>query len=440
MTERNRDTPYWECEYFARAADRVFRNITTILRLAAIVALLPFLHLEPACAAEELSPAEAMLIARETGYKMKSAGFDRAEFLGFVTDFDQQRYTATKDKLTSSNRDPIIFDEKLRDRYLSISPVLRIATVAAHEHCHAYLHKHRNQLPPRVARASEACSVIPDSETGRMFDEIFCDMAAVNVIGTPARILFETLREDESGFTDTEGIKRYLSHSQRILELALASNPHHINNPVTRTAIAMETACRQPEVQEYAGTTEYWYGSWLTEQLAIAMGVATDDLPPIEFPKVTRQRKTSAKDNQPLRQKVDNLVVIAFTQANNACQQHLDQHPLQALPNVEPTMARCSLSRSEYNQSYCALASVYATGWVMRPRLHSVHDYRLIADHLFGSNSLASQIIQNEYDYNILNILPNDNESTKDFSLRAEFACGSVPEELREAKHRSHDN
>lgn len=406
-----------------------------VLVIALSQTLLISLH-----ASEAISPEEAMVIARETGYKMKSAGFDRAEFLGFVTDFDQQRYTAIKDKLTTSNRDPSIFDEKLRDRYLSISPALRVATVAAHEHCHAYLHKHRNQLPPRVARASEACSVIPDSETGRMFDEIFCDMAAVNAIGTPARILFETLREDESGFTDTEGIKRYLSHSQRMLELALASNPRSIKNLVTRTAIAMETACRKPEVQEYAGKTEYWYGKWLTEQLAIAMGVATGDLPPIEFPKVTRQRKASAKDNQPLRQKVDNLAVIAFTRAYDTCRQHLDQHPLPALPNVEPTMARCSLSRSEYNQSYCALASVYATGWVMRPRLHSVHDYRLIADHLFGSNSLVAQVIQNEYDYNILDILPNNNESTKDFSLRAEFACGSVPKELLDAKRRSHDN
>lgn len=394
------------------------------------------LSLETLHAEEALPPANAMAIARETGFRMKAAGFDRAASLGFVSDFLQQKYLVLEDKVAISNRDAEIDDEELQRKYLTVAPALRIATVAAHEHCHAYLRKRRHHLPLQVAAAVEACAVIPETFTGRVFNEAFCDLAAINVIGEPAKVVLEALRTEEVG----EGIERYQAYSPRVFELALAANNPKVADPVMRTASAVESACRHPELAEFKGQLEGWYAKTLTKALALNLGASEEIVQPVEFPNIQQWRNADALHFNRLRDSIDDPAIIGFVQVYGACRRQLEQHFLSVPTFAERTMERCSLTRPEYDQVHCALAAAYVTGWVMRPSLRDILDFRQLTDQLFGRNSLASHTLQDQHDYDLQDQLTRITDISQDFALRTEFACGAKPEELNAVRLRSGTN
>lgn len=404
--------------------------------IACAFGLVFVLLLETLHAAEALPPADAMVIARETGFRMEAAGFDRAASLGFVSDSMQQKYLVMEDKVVISNRDVEIDDEGFQRKYLSVAPAFRVATVAAHEHCHAYLRKRRHHLPMQVAAAVEACEVIPEAFTGRAFDEAFCDLAAINVIGESAKVVLEALRTEEVG----EGIERYQAYSPRVFELALAANNPKVADPVTRAASAMESACRHPELAEFKGQLEGWYAKTLTKALALNLGASDKIVQPVEFPNIQQWRNADAAHFNRLRDSIDDPAIIGFVQVYGACRKQLEQHFLSAPTFAERTMERCSLTRPEYDQVHCALAAAYVTGWVMRSSLRDIVDFRQLTDQLFGRNSLASHTLQDEHDYDLQDQLTPITNITQDYALRTEFACGAKPEELNAVRFRSGTN
>lgn len=403
------------------------KGIACIFGLACLC-LVESLHAE-----EAIPPADAMQIARETGFRMKAAGFDRAESLGFVSDFLQQKYLVVADKITISNRDAEIDDAESQRKYLSVAPALRVTTVAAHEHCHAYLRKGRQHLPRSVAVAAEACAVIPDSSHGRTFDEAFCDLAAINVIGEPARVVLEALRTEEMG----DGIERYQAYSPRVFELALAANDTKVADLVTRTANAMASACRHPEIAAFEGQLEGWYAQTLTKTLALNLSVSEEAIQPVEFPNIQQWRNQDANHFKRLRDGIDDSAIIGFVKVYGACRKQLAQHFLPVPTYAERTMERCSLARPEYDEVHCALAAAYVTGRVMGPSLREILDFRQLTDQMFGRQSLASHVLQDEHDYDVTDQLTSISDITQDFALRTEFACGAKPEELSTVRQRS---
>lgn len=392
--------------------------------------------LESLHATEAIPPADAMRIARETGFRMKAAGFDRAESLGFVSDFLQQKYLVVADKITISNRDAEIDDAESQRQYLSVAPALRVTTVAAHEHCHAYLRKRRQHLPRPVVAAAKACAAIPDSSHGKTFDEAFCDLAAINVIGEPARVVLEALRTEELG----DGIERYQAYSPRVFELALAANDSNVADPVTRTASAMESACRHPELVAFKGQLEGWYAQTLTKALALNLSVSEEAIQPVEFPNIQQWRNQDSIHFKRLRDDIDDSAIIGFVQVYESCRKQLAHHFLPVPTYAERTMERCSLARPEYDEVHCALAAAYVTGRVMGPSLREILDFRQLTDQMFGRQSLASHVLQDEHDYDLTDQLTHIRDVTQDFALRTEFACGAKPEELSTVRQQSRIN
>ncbi|MEN3374278.1 hypothetical protein [Dechloromonas sp. ZS-1] len=77
------------------------------------------------------------------------------------------------------------------------------------------------------------------------------------------------------------------------------------------------------------------------------------------------------------------------------------------------------------------------TGRVMGPSLREILDFRQLTDQMFGRQSLASHVLQDEHDYDLADQLTSISDITQDFALRTEFACGAKPEELSTVRQRS---
>ena len=247
--------------------------------------------------------------------QMLNAGFDRAQNVRSVSD-SSDAYDPSSDTV---KLDPA-YDEypesgvSLRDR---------VASIAAHEHCHAYLIKHRHQLPKVVREAADACQIFPEAFGGRMFDEVFCDLAAINVIGKPAKTLFNVMRADGDS-DDTSDVRRYMHHSYPVLKLALAANNRHDRNLVRRTAHAMRVACIEPEVQKFSGSQEEILSERLSKKLAEYLHLPNGDAPLVTMlPYKKLPRAVRTKMDQ-MRREVGEAPLHGFLAAHAACQNAIE--------------------------------------------------------------------------------------------------------------------
>ena len=322
----------------------------------------------------------------------------------------------------------------LQRRYDRISTVDRVRAIAAHEQCHAFLIKHRHKLPTAVEDAREACRIFPEGRGGRLFDEEFCDMTAVNVIGKPAKEYFTILRREEGGGSRTK-IEDYFRHSYPVFLLALAANDAHVRNLVTRTALAMKSACRSPAVQKWSGAMERRYGQQLAQEMAAYLPVNDAEPEPVDIPQLAKWRQSKSKDKayRELSENFGDSPIMGFTQTFAACRRYLSHHSLPDSPYPTRTMERCKLTKDEFDGAYCAAVTRYVTSTVMPAQSDTDEPlYARIAAYHFGPDSLPVRLMEEERDLNISVFATTDKKNPKDISLAIEHACGAKAEELSE--------
>lgn len=371
-------------------------------------------------AAPALTIAEILDITYVTGHRMRAAGFDRAENIRYGRYIS---YAMDRDRLLID--DFTVTNPELMQQVEGLDPVEIHTSVAAHEHCHAFLAKQRNKLPPAVARASETCSVLPLDRYDHFFDEIYCDMAAISVVGKTAERMFEWYRQHEDR-ADPDSPERYKGHSYPVFKLALAALDPREKNPVKRAAKAMETSCRAPEVQALAGVFERRFSTKLTDTLATFTVVPKTQVAPISVPTVKEWRRGEGRRFEKVRLTTKDGPPMLFVAAYNACQAHFARHGLPDSPWPARAMQRCKLDRQAFDSAYC----VVVAGDVAKASLSATESYRDVTDEMFGRQSLASQIIQDQIDYRISIYDFEGPSNPKDISLRVEFACGAKPDEL----------
>lgn len=382
---------------------------------------------------EPLSPSVVVDIGTRVGWQLKNAGFDMAQHILAIDDASDEYVTESDTVKLGSIREELTSPD-LQRRYDRISTVDRLRVIAAHEQCHAFLIKHRHKLPTAVQDAREACRIFPEGRGGRLFDEEFCDMTAVNVIGNPAKEYFTVLRREEGGGSRTK-IEDYFRHSYPVFLLALAANDVRIRNPVTRTALAMRSACRSPAVQKWAGAMEHRYGQQLTQEMAAYLPVTVGEPEPVDIPPLAKWRQSKSKDKayRYLSEDFGDSPIMGFTQTYAACRHYLSHHSLPDSPYSTRAMERCKLTKDAFDSAYCAVVTRYVTPMVMSAQSDTKESlYAQIAAYQFGPDTLPVRLMEEERDLNISIFATTDRKNPRDISLAIEHACGAEAEELSE--------
>ena len=375
-------------------------------------------------AAPTLTPAEILDIIYATGHRMRAAGFDRAGNLrtGLRMGYHYEVDTIEVENLNNTSREYMQFlqDIPLADLY---------ATIAAHEHCHAYLWKHVDRYPPAVSRAIDRCGVFPESGFKRFFDEVFCDLAAVNVVGKSSAVSIERFRQHDDREIESS-IERYLGHSYPLFRLALVANDPREPNLVTRTAKAVASACMAPEVQALVGVKEREFSKTLTANFAEYVAVPKARIAPvapITLPTVREWRGSEGRPFERIRVKTGDGPPMLFVHAYRACKTQFATHGRPEFPGAARAMQRCKLDQQAFDDAHCVMLS----GDIAKATDGGLEDYRAVTDLVFGRESLASQIIQDNEDYYRYAGTASLGEPDS-VALRVELACGANPEELAE--------
>ena len=366
-------------------------------------------------AQEPLSPAERMQIAHQVGMQMLHAGFDRAQNVRSVSD-SSDAYDPSSDTV---KLDPA-YDEypesgvSLRDR---------VASIAAHEHCHAYLIKHRHQLPKVVREAADACQIFPEAFGGRMFDEVFCDLAAINVIGKPAETLFNTMRADsDSG--DASDVRRYMHHSYPVLKLALAANNLHDRNLVRRTAYAMHAACLKPEVQKFSGNQEKILSERLGKKLAEYLYLPNGDAPLVTMLPYKKLPGAVRTKMDQMRREVGEAPLQGFLAVHAACQNVIEAGLISPSTYGAGAMEHCNLSRNGFNAAYCASIAAEVTSQVVPRGQNGDEVLAKVAAWKFGEHSLPAKLVHDQIKFNLPIYAKAVFGDPQDISHWIEFSCG----------------
>lgn len=369
----------------------------------------------PCVAESSLSSAERMEIAHQVGMQMLNAGFDRAQNVRSVSD-SSDAYDPSSDTV---KLDPA-YDEypesgvSLRDR---------VASIAAHEHCHAYLIKHRHQLPKVVREAADACQIFPEAFGGRMFDEVFCDLAAINVIGKPAKTLFNVMRADGDS-DDTSDVRRYMHHSYPVLKLALAANNRHDRNLVRRTAHAMRVACLEPEVQKFSGSQEEILSERLSKKLAEYLHLPNGDAPLVTMlPYKKLPRAVRTKMDQ-MRREVGEAPLHGFLAAHAACQNAIEAGLISPSTYGAGAIEHCNLSRNGFNAAYCASIAAEVTSQVVPRGQNGDEVLAKVAAWKFGEHSLPAKLVHDQIKFNLPIYAKAVFGDQQDISRWIEFSCG----------------
>lgn len=374
-------------------------------------------------AATPLTPAEILDIIYATGHRMRAAGFDRAGNLrtGLLMGYHDEVDTIEVENLGNTRPEYMQFlqDIPLADLY---------ATIAAHEHCHAYLWKHVNRYPPAVSLAIDRCGVFPESGFKRFFDEVFCDLAAVNVVGKSSAVSIERFRQHDDREIESS-IERYLGHSYPLFRLALVANDPREPNLVTRTAKAVASACMAPGVQALVGVKEREFSKTLTANFAEYVAVPKAQVAPITLPTVRAWRGGEGRPFERIRVKTGDGPPMLFVHAYRACKTHFATHGRPEFPGAARAMQRCKLDWQAFDDAHCVMLS----GDIAKATDGGLEDYRAVTDLVFGRESLASRIIQDNEDYYRYAGTASLGEPDS-VSLRIELACGAEPEELAEIR------
>jgi hypothetical protein len=404
-------------------------NISNRLSLLCLIPLLCM----PVHAEEPLTTAQAMSIAYQVGWKMKEAGFDRAENVRALPELPFSYISETDTVTLSTDDDEEIVAIEMRKLYLSVPWRERLTAIAAHEQCHAYLVKHRHQLPDAVAQAATACQIFPEASSGRMFDEVFCDIAAVNVIGKSAEIVFTAMRADSDNGDKTDSL-RYMHHSYPVFRDALIANNKKENNLVTQTAKALQAACDLPETKAFVGTQEKIYGEKLTADFLDFMNIPAGKFPPIQIKPFKQLSLADRKRLKMMREEVGEAPLQGFLAVNNACIQFMSHPGLPASTYVTRAIERCKLTKEQFEQAYCTSVASEITPRVMPHGKNSDEEYIKISNFEFGKNSFSSRLLLDQMTYQLPVYATGKKGDPMDISLRIEFACGANPAELIEAR------
>lgn len=392
------------------------------LRLVSFVLLAATLAW-PAHADSGPTIAEILDITYATGHRMRAAGFDRAENIRY----DEENIWYDPETDTVGMRDFTLDHPEMMKEIEGVDLTELHTTIAAHEHCHGFLLKGRPQLPRAVAQADDACSVMPVDRYESFFDEIFCDLAAINVVGKSSEQIFERHRKFEDAEREPDSIDRYLKHSYPIFRLAIAANDHSEPNPVTRSAKAMEAACSTPEVQALIGVKEREFSKRLTDKFAEFTVVPKDQIAPVTLPTVKEWRSGEGRPFEKVWGKTGDGPPMFFARTYHTCRAHFATHGLPTSPWPERAMQRCTLNQEAFDKAYCVAVSNEVAS-----RMGDVKHYRPVTDQMFGRESLASRIVQDDIDYRMSVYDTEEPNNPKNISLRIEFACGAKPEELAE--------
>lgn len=118
---------------------------------------------------------------------------------------------------------------------------------------------------------------------------------------------------------------------------------------------------------------------------------------------------------------------MLFVHAYRACKAHFAAHRRPNFPGATRAMQSCKLDQQAFDDAYCMVLS----GDVALATTGKLEEYRFVTDLVFGRESLASQIIQDNEDYYRYagNVSLGEPDS---IALRIELACGAKPEELAE--------
>lgn len=368
-------------------------------------------------AQEPLSPAQRMQIAHQVGMQMLNAGFDRAQNVRSVSG-SNDAYEPSSDTVTL---DPA-YDEYAES---GVSLRDRVASIAAHEHCHAYLIKHRHQLPKVVREAADACQIFPEAFGGRMFDEVFCDLAAINVIGKPAETLFNTMRAyGDSG--DASDVRRYMHHSYPVFRLALAANSLDDRNLLRRTAHAMNAACLEPEVQKFSGSQEKILSERLSKKLAEYLHLSDEDAPVVTMLPYKKLPRTVRIKMDRMRREVGEAPLQGFLAVNAACQKTIESGLITPSSYGAEAMGRCNITKSDFNTAYCASIATEVTSQVAPRGQYGEQAFVKVAAWKFGESNLSAMLVHDQIKLDLPIYAKSVSGDPQDISHWIEFACGVI--------------
>jgi hypothetical protein len=383
-------------------------------------------------AADTLSPVELLALTRAAGERMARAGFDQARNMKWVLPGEGINYEFRSDTVRLTSPRTAYDSDALPQTMSPYSDAEMMRVFAAHEHCHAYLWKHRHTLPDAVKRAADTCNVVPRGVTSGLLDEAFCDMAAISVYdAAPMMLSFR-----EQGEADVS-----LRHpfQLRLVKAALAAENRSERNIVKRVAKAMESACQAPDFQALRGTGEEKLGTNIAAGLADYLKLAPDQVSAVPVLPFAKWDKPSQQQFEVVRREIGELPLLAFKGAYEGCLRELDKTGRHSAADFTRTVARCQLTPEAYDQAFCSIVG-QTVGHDARTepsytRSHVVG--RLMTNVLFGNDSLPSLTIRDNHDYLLIG---NQGDYFADISLAIEFACGAKPPEHADAERATLDD
>ncbi|MBP6421428.1 MAG: hypothetical protein KA271_00895 [Propionivibrio sp.] len=383
-------------------------------------------------AADTLSPVELLTLSRAAGERMARAGFDQASNMKWVLPGEGVNYELRSDTVLLTSPRTAYDSDVARQAMSPFSDAEMMQVFAAHEHCHAYLWKHRHTLPDAVKRAADACNVVPHGVTSSLLDEAFCDMAAISVYDAAPMML--AIREQAEA---DENIRH--SFQLRLVKAALAAEDRSERNVVTRVANALESACQAPDFQALRGTGEADLGTDIAVGLADYLKLAPDQVPPVPVLPFAQWDRPSQQRFEVVRREIGELPLLAFKGAYEGCLRDLDKTGRHSAADFTRAVGRCQLTPEAYDQAFCSMVGEKIGNAAMRERFitppHVVG--RLMTNGLFGNGSLPSLTLRDNHDYLLVG---NEGDYFADISLAIEFACGASPPEHAGAKRATLDD
>lgn len=380
------------------------------------------------------TPADYLAISRATGERLLRAGFDQANRLRWDMDSGEM-YDPRIDTVVVQAPEIDVGDDAEAQRisaiYNSVPLAEHAAVFAAHEHCHAYLWKHRHHLPRAVRQAAKTCNVLPQAVGGRTFDELFCDMTSVVMVGESAKKLLLALRAyEDPTLGKADAAPDFVGHSYPLLRTAIMADKHE-RNPVQRVAHAVETACQTPAFQALRGQEERSMATKLSEELNKAMTWPDGGKVSVKITPIAELNKQQHRLLAPLSKDVGESIVLGFVGSYEACHGSIGKGKLPVSADAERAMARCGLTPVRYAQAFCSTLASDVSIYQTKTSFSYELAVRAVTDRLFGKDSFPSRLAQADYDFG-LSIYSTRN-TVRDISLRIEYACGAEPAELAEA-------
>ena len=383
-------------------------------------------------AADTLSPVELLTLSRAAGERMARAGFDQASNMKWVLPGDGINYELRSDTLLLTSPRTAYDSNVARQAMSPYSDAEMMQVFAAHEHCHAYLWKHRHTLPDAVKRAADACNVVPRGAASSLLDEAFCDMAAISVYDAAPMML--SIREQAEA---DENIRH--SFQLRLVKAALAAENRSEPNVVKRIANAMESACQAPDFQARRGTGEDELSTDIAAGLADYLHLAPDQVSPVPVLPFAQWDSPRQQQFEVVRREIGELPLLAFKGAYEGCMRDLDKTGRHSAADFTRTVERCHLTPKAYDQAFCSIVGQYVGHEAMREAYFTPPHIvgRLMTNGLFGNGSLPGMTIRDNHTYLLVG---SEGDYFADISLAIEFACGAKPPEHADAERASVDD